>query len=236
VSGAFHGAKAILIAEGRLVVMRRDDRDDIPWPGRVDLPGGGAEPGESPEACAVREVAEETAVVLDPGGFHWRRFFPRDGLGSWFLAADLSPEALDGLRLGDEGTELWHEPVTRYLGRVDAIPHHQARVAGYLEAVGAMEKTDCRTPTPGKRGVTRIPTWKFQVIREVILQILEEAPPEGFAFAGLTGAVRSRLAAETLENLGSVGWHTATVKLELEVAGEIARVPGATPQRLIRSG
>lgn len=31
-------------------------------------PGGGREPGESPEQCAVREVLEETGLRLDPSG------------------------------------------------------------------------------------------------------------------------------------------------------------------------
>lgn len=233
-SAAFHGAKVVVTAGGRIVVLRRDARPDIPWPGRVDLPGGGAEPGESPEACAVREVHEETGLVLDPAGFHWRRFFPRAATGSWLFAARVPVEALGRLRLGDEGAGLWHEPVMRYLGRDDAVPHHRARVALWHDEVGVLERTVCRTPTPGKTGVTRIPTWKFQAIRDVILQILDEAGDAGFAFADLPGAVRARLAPGILEKLGSVGWHTTSVKLELEVAGEIARVPGATPQRLIR--
>lgn len=37
-----------------------------------------------------------------------------------------------------------------------------------------------------------------------------------------------------LEELGSVGWYTTTVKLDLEARGEIARVESARPQRLVR--
>ena len=33
--------------------------------GRWNLPGGGIDPGESPEAAVVREVAEETGQVVD---------------------------------------------------------------------------------------------------------------------------------------------------------------------------
>ena len=35
--------------------------------------------------------------------------------------------------------------------------------------------------------------------------------------------------------LGNVMWYTTTVKLEMEVAGEIRRVDGVTPQRLVRT-
>jgi 8-oxo-dGTP pyrophosphatase MutT (NUDIX family) len=33
---------------------------------RLAVPGGKPEPGESVEECAVRELAEETGIVLDP--------------------------------------------------------------------------------------------------------------------------------------------------------------------------
>ncbi|MEE4384447.1 MAG: hypothetical protein V2J02_20795 [Pseudomonadales bacterium] len=47
--------------------------------------------------------------------------------------------------------------------------------------------------------------------------------------------VRRRLAREELDRLGALRWHFTTVKLELEVAGEIARVPGRRPQYLVRA-
>jgi len=37
-----------------------------------------------------------------------------------------------------------------------------------------------------------------------------------------------------LARLGSVGWHTTTVKLNMEVKGELQRLSGVNPQRLIR--
>jgi len=35
------------------------------------------------------------------------------------------------------------------------------------------------------------------------------------------------------EKLGSVAWHTITVKLNMEVEGELRRVDGLKPQHLI---
>ena len=93
-------------------------------------------------------------------------------------------------------------------------------------------KTVCRTPTPGKKP-TRIPTWKFDAVRTAILNVLPAKEP-GVVAKDLPVLVEKRLDADVLAKLGSVGWHTTSVKLELEVAGEIRRVPGLKPQHLVR--
>ncbi|MEM8874640.1 MAG: hypothetical protein AAGD32_10310 [Planctomycetota bacterium] len=89
-------------------------------------------------------------------------------------------------------------------------------------------KVACRTPTPGKTP-TNVDAHKFNLVRDAILDVLREAGDDGVAFmADLPDAVGARLT----EDIGSVGWYTTTVKLELEVRGEIERVPGSKPQRL----
>ena len=92
------------------------------------------------------------------------------------------------------------------------------------------DKISCRTPSGGKP--TAIPSWKYEAVREVIVQLLGAAGSEGFAFKDLPDAVSALLAPELKEKLGSIAWHLTTVKLEMEVAGELSRVPGASPQRL----
>ena len=91
------------------------------------------------------------------------------------------------------------------------------------------ETTVCRTPNA--EGTTSIPTWKCEAVRAAILDAVGE---DGLAFSELKSAVGERLSAEELDRLGSLGWHVTTVKLEMEVAGDIARVEGVTPQRLVR--
>jgi len=96
--------------------------------------------------------------------------------------------------------------------------------------------TDDRTPcrTPNANGVTNIPTRKFEAVRNAILAALDEAGPDGLLFKEVSSEVRARLTEEELSELGSVGWHATTVKLELEVRGEIARISGVSPQRIQR--
>jgi len=56
----------------------------------------------------------------------------------------------------------------------------------------------------------------------------------GLAFAELPGAVEASLSDDERARLGSVAWYTTAVKLELEVRGELRRLPGVRPQRLVR--
>jgi hypothetical protein len=95
------------------------------------------------------------------------------------------------------------------------------------------DKVACRTPTKGRDGVTNIPAWKFDALRAAIREVVAAAGPDGLAFADLSTAVDARLDADLRPRLGSLGWHVTTVKLELEVRGEIARLPGVTPQRIV---
>jgi hypothetical protein len=90
----------------------------------------------------------------------------------------------------------------------------------------------CRTPAKGRDGVTNIPEWKFEAVRNALRAVLSggEVP-----FQGLSDRVRTQMTDDDLERLGSVGWHVTTVKPELEVRGEIERLPGS-PQRLIWTG
>lgn len=89
----------------------------------------------------------------------------------------------------------------------------------------------CRTPTAGKNP-TRIAKAKFDLVRKALLGVVPRK--EGILFSELVGQVEGELTPSELESVGSLTWYVTTVKLELEVRGELARVEGSKPQRLIR--
>jgi hypothetical protein len=104
--------------------------------------------------------------------------------------------------------------------------------AGVYRSGMPEERIECRTPTPGKKP-TRISKTKFDRIREAIHRVVP-ARGDGVAFGELTGLVEGDLTPDEIAQFGSLMWYVTTVKLELEVRGELERVPGPGPQRLRR--
>lgn len=94
------------------------------------------------------------------------------------------------------------------------------------------DKIACFTPTKGRSGSTNIPRWKYECIRRAILNVLSESSDGQILFKHLAEHVQEKLTSNQLAKLGSVKWHVTTVKLNMEVEGELERVPQATPQTL----
>ena len=55
---------AVVERDGRYLIGVRPE--GVPLAGYAEFPGGKCEPGETPEACAVRECREETGLVVEP--------------------------------------------------------------------------------------------------------------------------------------------------------------------------
>lgn len=92
----------------------------------------------------------------------------------------------------------------------------------------AEDQVICETPTAGKAPV-RIPRWKYEMVRGAIVAAVREG--DEVALMDLRRLVAARLSAPERADLGSVGWHVTVVKLDLEVKGELERVPESRPQR-----
>ena len=97
------------------------------------------------------------------------------------------------------------------------------------------DKVACYTPTKGREGATRIARWKYDCVRRAILDVLDETEDGQVAFKDLAEHVQDQLTSNQLSKLGSLKWHLTTVKLNMEVDGELERVPRKTPQTLRKS-
>ncbi len=97
-------------------------------------PGGGIETGETPEAAAMREVREETGIVLDsPGRCVWTRRSTFDGLdqAEWFFLVRLAatpvvrlhanPDAVEALLT--RGYQWWTHPEIVAASDTLFVPH-----------------------------------------------------------------------------------------------------------------
>jgi 8-oxo-dGTP diphosphatase len=136
----FIGAKVALFAGPRLITLLRDDKPGLPWPAMWDLPGGGREGAESPEACMIRETHEEVGLDLTGHPILWRGTFPamtRPDEISWFFLLCMPAAAATQARLGDEGQRLALMTPDEYLSHPRAIGFLQDRLRIALAAAGA---------------------------------------------------------------------------------------------------
>lgn len=129
---SFLGAKLILFIGGKLLVIRRDDRIDIPWPDHLDFPGGGREGDETPELCVLRETEEEIGLSLSASDLVWRLQINGPSGLSVFFAAEFGPDVAQRIKLGDEGQSWDLIAPYSYFAHPKAIPHFADRLADYL--------------------------------------------------------------------------------------------------------
>lgn len=94
------------------------------------------------------------------------------------------------------------------------------------------DKITTLNPNTGRPSV-RIDAAKYAALRSAILAVLPRSGP-GLPFRDLPAAVEARLPHGEIPGGGSLMWYVTTVKLDLEARGEIMRVAGAKPQRLLR--
>ncbi|MCV6591812.1 MAG: NUDIX hydrolase [Silicimonas sp.] len=128
----FRGAKLALLAGDRIVTILRDDIPTIPWPGHWDLPGGGREGDETPEACVLRELREELAVDLPETALTYRARGIRKGKPVWFFAAEWPGFDESAVVFGNEGQTWRLAPIDWFLNEAKAVAHQQENLRRYL--------------------------------------------------------------------------------------------------------
>ncbi len=119
------GTKLVLTCDGAILTLLRDDKPGIPFPGHWDLPGGGIDPGETPLECGLRELTEETGLVLAAARLSEGRLIDwpnRPGKAMWFFFGGLTAEEAASARLGDEGQELRMMPLAEFVAHPLTIP------------------------------------------------------------------------------------------------------------------
>jgi len=134
----FHGAKGLILIGDKLVLYRRDHKTDQ-FPGKVDVPGGGRMPGESPFETFQRESREEFSLSVSVEDVIYSRCYPRPmhpGQMGYFLVVRLADDRLSQVKLGDEGEEVLLMTAAEYLNRKDAWPVFQERAKHFFETEG----------------------------------------------------------------------------------------------------
>jgi len=132
IAAPFSGAKLALFLGDDLLVIQRDDKPDIPWPGHWDLPGGGREGDETAIACALRETREEVGLAIAPKDVSWSHSYLRPHGRVWFFVAHMPAGLVDDVRLGDEGQGWCLMTPWTYCSHPRAVPHFAAQLAQYL--------------------------------------------------------------------------------------------------------
>ncbi len=120
---------------GRVLVMRRAGAHGA---GRWGVPGGHQEYGESPEGAAVREVGEETGLVVAPSARLGFTDDPMPEIGRHYVTLFVACTRLGGrprLMEPDKATELaWMSPAELRDRRDDLFaPLGRCLDAGFLD-------------------------------------------------------------------------------------------------------
>ncbi len=85
------GVVGVIFRDSRLLIIRRSM--SVAAPGKLCLPGGGIEMGESESEALVREMDEELAIAVEPIRLCWRSLTPWGTNLAWWLA-DLDCQAM----------------------------------------------------------------------------------------------------------------------------------------------
>lgn len=91
------GAGILLLnSNNKVLLLLRDDKIDIPFPGMWDIPGGKIEENESPEDAVRREMNEEFGLG-DLGKIELFRIFTSENLTDYVFwkRLDLNPKEID---------------------------------------------------------------------------------------------------------------------------------------------
>ena len=129
----FGGAKLALYLGDRLAVILRDATPGLIFADHWDLPGGGREGDENPQACALRECREELGLSVPEHAICWGRSFHEGADIKWFFVAQLPQSAVADVTFGDEGQGWRLMDEAEFLNHPQAVPAFQDRLKIWLD-------------------------------------------------------------------------------------------------------
>lgn len=132
-----NGVKGLVFVGDKLLVYRRDAKPKL-FPLFLDLPGGGAENGETPFETFQREVKEEFGLDIQKSDIVYARQYSSvhfAGTHVYFPVARLPKESEKLIHFGNEGLEYLLMGVDEFLAASDVWPVLQEKTITYLKTV-----------------------------------------------------------------------------------------------------
>lgn len=118
--------------DGKMLVLKRSDKDDHK-PGVWEMVGGGMDKEESPQEALVREIFEETGLVVSVDSpfnvFTFKKDTGEFKVGITFLCEYVSGD----VSVSDEHSEYrWIEP--KEFADMESVPSLHEEIARYAES------------------------------------------------------------------------------------------------------
>lgn len=136
----FIGTKIALIKGDEVLVIQRDDKPGLRFPGMWDFPGGGRESDEAPFECTAREVDEELSIKLHQKSILWEKLHPAlhdPSLKAYFLVATINDDDIAGIVFGDEGQGWKMMKIDDFMADPSVIEGLKGRLGDYLNPVSS---------------------------------------------------------------------------------------------------
>ncbi|SFN20178.1 8-oxo-dGTP diphosphatase [Izhakiella capsodis] len=127
----FTGVKLALIYRDKIVVIRRDNNPNIPYPDMYDVTGGTREGNETPMECAFREAREELNLSLTSELVIWMKNYSDHPQG-YFMVCNIERYHVDSMRLGNEGQYISLMDLNNFLKSENVVPFVKARLNDYI--------------------------------------------------------------------------------------------------------
>jgi 8-oxo-dGTP diphosphatase len=132
----FVGTKGLVFIGDKLLIYRRDAKAPK-YPLHLDVPGGGAEPNETPFQTFQREVNEEFGLEIASDQIVYSRRY-KSSLNpnefGWYAVAKLPSNVEGQIKFGDEGVEYMLMGLNEFLKRDDVWPAYQQRAVDYANS------------------------------------------------------------------------------------------------------